>query len=113
MQAYSEACVYLEPSHIQNQKHMLNRGIFRTVACSEPEAYSQPCQASTRECFEEKINGYYYLHNISFSLSLLHKINYMNYFDTGLIFTPKEFILCKISMGDKRLGGKKDEGRGP
>ena len=37
----------------------------------------------------------------------------MNYFDTGLIFTPKEFILCKISMGDKRLGGKKDEGRGP
>ena len=65
-QAYSEPSVtlaYLEPWYIQNQKHIQNRDVFRTLA------YSEPCQTSTMECFRENSYYYYennYFHNISF-----------------------------------------------
>ena len=49
-QAYSEPPVtlaYLEPRYIQNQKHIQSRGMFRTLA------YSEPCETSTMEGFRE------------------------------------------------------------
>ena len=62
--------VYPEPSHIQNQKHIQNPGIFRTLVYSEPrpgifrtlaysksEAYSEPCQTSTVKRFAKIVNG--------------------------------------------------------
>ena len=43
-QAYSETCVILacsKPWYIQNKRHIENYAIFRTVANSEPEAFSE------------------------------------------------------------------------
>ena len=34
------ATVYPEPWHIQNQKHIQNPGILKTLVYSEPKAYS-------------------------------------------------------------------------
>ena len=75
--------------------------MFRTLAYSEPEtyseprAYSEPCPTSTMERFAKIVKGYNYFRNINFSRSLLYEINTMNSFNTGLIFTPEVFILCK------------------
>ena len=44
IQAYSESCVTLAHKktwHIQNQRHNQRRGVYRALAYSEPEAYSE------------------------------------------------------------------------
>ena len=44
IQAYSEPCVtlaYSESWHIQNQRHIQNPGISKTLAHLEPETYSE------------------------------------------------------------------------
>ena len=72
IQVYSEPCVtlvYFESYHVQNQKHVQNRVIFRTPK------YSAPCQTSTIERFAKIVNNYNDFPNISFSLSLLCEKN--------------------------------------
>ena len=77
-QAYSGIIkAYSELWYIQSTGVFRTRGIFRTLAHSEPGAYSELCQTSAMEL----------------SHSLLYAINIMNFFNTGIIFTPKVFIL--------------------
>ena len=47
------------------------------------------------ERFAKIVKGCNYFRNISFSCFLLDEINVMNFLNTGLIFTPEVFILCK------------------
>ena len=49
------ALVYPKPWHIQNQRHIQKPGLFRILGCSEPEAYSEPCQISTMERLEKQL----------------------------------------------------------
>ena len=56
--------VYPEPWHIHNQKHIQNPRIFRTLAYSEFEAYSEPCQTSTMKRFAKTVNGYNYFRKL-------------------------------------------------
>ena len=44
---YFITVVYLEPKHIQNQKHIQNIALFRTLAYSKFEACSESCRTST------------------------------------------------------------------
>ena len=50
------------------------------------------------ECFVKLFKG-----DISFSRFLLYEINIMNFLNTGLIFTPEVFILCKKVYGPTGL----------
>ena len=45
--------IYPKLWHIQNQKYIQNPRLFRTLENSKPEAYLEPCQASTIEHFEK------------------------------------------------------------
>ena len=54
------------------------------------------------ECFAKIVKGCNYFGNISFSRFLLHEINIMNFLKTGLIFTPKVFVLCEKLWGPRR-----------
>ena len=74
---------------------------FRTMVYSEPEAYSELCQTCKIERFAKIINFNNCLRNLSFSRSLLYETNTMNYFNTGLIFTPEVLILCKNGWGSR------------
>ena len=65
------------------------------MAYSEPGAHLKPCQASIMECFVKIFKDCHYFRNISFSVTLLYEINIMNFLNTGLIFSPEVFILCK------------------
>ena len=48
--------VYPKLWYIQNEKYIQNPGLlFRTLGYSELEAYSEPCQTSTMECFEKQV----------------------------------------------------------
>ena len=91
--------VYPKLWHIQNQRHIQNHGLFRTLGYSEPEAYSEPCKTSTMEGFEKQLTdiiifvSYDYFRNISFSCPLVHETNMV--FNASLIFTPEFFILCQ------------------
>ena len=89
--------VYFESYHVQNQKHIQNRVIFRTPK------YSAPCQTSTIECFAKIVNNYNDFPNISFSLSLLCEKN-MYFLNTCLIFTPGVVIRCKKVWGPREPG---------
>ena len=53
--AYSEPEAYSEPWHIDNS------GIFRTTTYSKSEVYSERFQTSMMKCFAKIVNGYYYL----------------------------------------------------
>ena len=68
-----------------------------------PEAYSEHCQKyqlMTKIIYA----NYSYKLNISFSHSLLYETNIMDFFNTGLIFTPEVFILCKKVWGARGTG---------
>ena len=73
--------VYPKLWHIQNQRHIQNPGLFKTLGYSEPETYAEPCQVSMMECFEKQLTTIIifassnYFRNISFSCPLVHKIN--------------------------------------
>ena len=73
--------VYPNLWHIQNQRHIQNPDLFRTLGYSEPDAYSEPCQTSTMECFEKQLTviiiftSYSYFCNISFSCQVVHETN--------------------------------------
>ena len=112
MLAYCKPEAYSEPWHIQNSVIFRiltyweleaysepcdtdNPHIFRTLARWEPKAYSEPCQTSLMECFAKIVNNYNYFCNIIFSFSLLYDINIMKFYNSGLIFTPEVYILCK------------------
>ena len=103
---------YSEFWHIQNQRHIQNPTVSKSLAhseletyseCwaamgySEPKAYSEACQTSTMEHFEKQLTpiiifaSYNYFRNISFPCLLVHEIN-MIFFDAGLIFIPEVFI---------------------
>ena len=60
--------VYSEPWQIQNQRHVQNLGVFRTM-----------------ECFVKIFN-------------VLYEINIMNFSNACVILTPIVFILCKNNM---------------
>ena len=49
------------------------------------------CQISSMECIAKIVKGC----DISFSRFLLYEINIMKFSNTGLIFPPELFILCK------------------
>ena len=94
---YSSIC-----RHFQNPVHpwcIQNPGIFRTLAYSGSESYSEPSQKSTIERFVKIANGYNYFRNISFSRYLLYEISIViSFFNTALTFAPEVFILCKIPI---------------
>ena len=75
------ALVYPKLWHIENQRHIQNPGLFRTLGYSEQEAYSEPYQKSTMERFEKQLTAtiifasYNYFRNISFSYPLVHEIS--------------------------------------
>ena len=50
---------------------------------------------------EEMVNHYNYFRNTSFSRSSFYEINIMNFSNTGRIFNPEVFILCKKVWGPK------------
>ena len=87
---------------MENQRHIQNLGLFRTLGYSEPEAYSEPCQTSMIEHFEKQLTAiiilasYNYFRNISFSCPLVHEIN-MIFFNVGLIFTGEVFTQFKVA----------------
>ena len=91
--------VYQKLLHIQNQRHIENPGLFRTLGYSEPEAYSEACQTSLMERFEKLLKAiiifasYNFFRSISCSCALVHEINY--FFNVDLIFAPEVFIQCK------------------
>ena len=69
-------------------------GIFRNLAYSVPEAYSEPCQR--QQLTTAIINANYsYCHDISFSRSLCHKKNIGIFFNASVILTPEVLILYK------------------
>ena len=76
-----------EPWHIQGERDIWNPGIFTTLV------YLEPCQTST--FFASIFNGYNYFTNYidfrstSLRRFLLHEINIIYFFNTGLIFTPE------------------------
>ena len=86
--------LYSKLWHIQNQGHIQNPRLFRTLGYSEPKAYSEPCQISTRERFGKQLTAiiifasYNYFHNISFSCSLGHEIN------TIFLWKSKTGVTC-------------------
>ena len=80
---------------------MCNSGILETLVYSEPDAHSESFQTSTLACFVKIVNSYNYFRIISFSRSLLYEIYIMNFFNTGLSFTPEILFLCKIVWGTR------------
>ena len=92
--------VYLEQG--SNDPDMLT-----TLAYSESEAPSEPCQTSTIDLLTSIIiyANYTYFRNTSFSGSLLYEINIMIFLITGLIFTPEVFIIFKSTVPEK-VGGR-------
>ena len=51
--------------------------------------------------------NYNCFHSISLPHSLVHEIQIMNFFNTGLIFTPEVVILCKKTMAREGAGDHK------
>ena len=47
------------------------------------------------ECFAKIVKGCNYFRDISFSRFLLYEINIMSFLNTGLIFAPEVFTICK------------------
>ena len=90
VQSYSGIIRHIQElfMHTQNCGVFRTRGIFRTLAHSEPRAYSELSQTSAMEL----------------SRSLLYAINIIILFNTGLIFTPKVFILWKKAWGTRGRG---------
>ena len=62
--AYLKLWCIQNPDIIHNQKHIQNPRIFRTLAYSEFEAYSEPCQTSTMKRFAKTVNGYNYFRKL-------------------------------------------------
>ena len=79
--------VYSELWHIQNQKHIQNSGISKTLTHLEPETYSESWNTqnwrhtSRMEHFEKQLktkiilSSQNYFHNVSFSCPLVHEID--------------------------------------
>ena len=82
---------------------LCNLGIFKTLVYSEPGAYSKLCQTSTMECFAKIVKSCNYFCDITYSRFLLYEINIMKFLNTGLIFTPEVFTLCKNVLGPRGL----------
>ena len=57
--------MYSEPHvtrwYIQNKRHIQNPGVFKSLAYSELEAHSEPCQRSSMDYFAKIVNNYNYL----------------------------------------------------
>ena len=63
IQTYSKPCVtltYSEPEVYSKPWHIHNPGIFRMLAYSKCEAYSEPCQTTLMKHFAKTVNGYNY-----------------------------------------------------
>ena len=100
---------YPQPWYIQNQKDIQNPDIFATLVYSEPRYIQQAgifeiwgIFRTLSNIYNEAlivngwmVNGCNYFCGISLSRSLLHEVNIMNFFNTGLIFTLEVVILCK------------------
>ena len=54
------------------------------------------------ECIAKIVKGCNYFRDISFSRFLLYEINIMKFSNTGLIFPPELFILCKKKVWGPR-----------
>ena len=89
--------------HIQNQRHIQNPGIIKSLPYLEPEAYLEPCQTSTLTTIIIFAN-YNYFCKISFSGYLLYEINIMNFFNNGRILLQKYLFYLKM------YGGRGDQG---
>ena len=61
------------------------------------------------ECIAKIVKGCNYFRDISFSRFLLYEINIMKFSNTGLIFPPELFILCKKK---KKMESERAAGRG-
>ena len=55
------------------------------------------------EYFAKIVKGCNYFRDISFSRFLLYEINIMKCLNTGFIFTPEVFSLCKKVWGPRGL----------
>ena len=60
------------------------------------------CQISSMESIAKIVKGCNYFRDISFSRFLLYEINIMKFSNTGLIFPPELFILCKKKVWGPR-----------
>ena len=80
-------------------------GSYLTLAYAKPWYIQNPGMFRTRGIFNPIIifSNYNYFLNINFPCSLLHEIYIMIFFNTGLIFTPEVFILCKNVWGSRGL----------
>ena len=111
-QAHSEHSVtlaYLEPWHIQYQKHIQSCAIyiqspdiFRTLLYSELWHIHNPVKRLRWRVFTKIVNGYNYFHIISSSSSLLYEKNKIFL----IICIPEVFIQCKVwGPGKPGAGG--------
>ena len=55
--------VYPNFWHIQNERHIHNPGLFKTLKYSEPKAYSELCQTSTMKHFAKQLTAIIILAN--------------------------------------------------
>ena len=67
-------------ANIQACWHIKNFGMFRTLAHSEPNVFTETCQTSTMERFAKIVKVDNYFRNISCSRSLLDEIKYPDFF---------------------------------
>ena len=74
--------VYSEPWQIQNQRHIQNLGIFRTLASSKPEGYSEPWYIQNRRIFRT-------LERFVKVVNKLYEINIMNFFEVARVVNLK------------------------
>ena len=75
-----------------------NPDIFKTLVYLN----SNFCQISSMEYIAKIVKGCNYFRDISFSRFLLYEINIMKFSNTGLIFPPELFILCKKKVWGPR-----------
>ena len=111
-ESFKHIQAYLEPCCFQNPDIFGTRGIFRNLTYSEPwyiqhpdifktlaysksKTHSELCQTFTMKHLAKIVSGYNHFCSISLPRSLLHKINIMNFFNAGLIFTSELVILCR------------------
>ena len=98
IQAYGERYVAIFP--------WCNPGIFRTTwgISRTRSIFGTFSNIYDKAFFAKILNGYNYLCNISSSRSPLYEINIMNFFHTGLIFTPQVFFLRRKVWRPRRAG---------
>ena len=110
IQAYSEPCVtltYSEPWYMQNLDIFRTASIFRTLVYSETRHLQNQRHIQNPGIFKSLAYSETWMESFLKIVNILYEIHIMNFFNTGVIFTPIAFILCK----SKEYGGPGGRGR--